>query len=83
MLYDPDDPKMAGYVPLQAFRDMDASKSSRRIREKSDVSPVSMLKIKELFEDLNNFADDTAAAIGGIDIGELYRTDSIVKVRVD
>lgn len=31
---------------------------------------------------LNNFADDAAAASGGIAIGQLYRTDSAVKVRV-
>lgn len=31
---------------------------------------------------LNNFADDTAAAAGGIAIGALYRTGSAVKVRV-
>jgi len=31
---------------------------------------------------LQNFADDTAAAAGGISIGNLYRTGSAVKVRV-
>jgi hypothetical protein len=31
---------------------------------------------------LENFADDTAAATGGVEIGELYRTGSAIKVRV-
>lgn len=31
---------------------------------------------------LQEFADDAAAAIGGIEIGHLYRTASVVKVRV-
>ena len=31
---------------------------------------------------LQNFADDTAAAAGGISVGNLYRTGSAVKVRV-
>lgn len=34
------------------------------------------------FAALQDFADDTAAAAGGIAIGDLYRTGSIVKVRV-
>ncbi|MXO72870.1 hypothetical protein [Alteraurantiacibacter buctensis] len=31
---------------------------------------------------LEDFADDTAAAAGGVQIGQLYRTGSVVKVRV-
>src|SRR5690606_35060706 len=31
---------------------------------------------------LQDFADDSAAASGGIDVGGLYRTGSIVKIRV-
>lgn len=31
---------------------------------------------------LVNYADDTAAATGGVQIGQLYRTGSAVKVRV-
>jgi hypothetical protein len=31
---------------------------------------------------LQDFADDTAAAAGGVEIGGLYRTGSTVKVRV-
>ena len=31
---------------------------------------------------LSDYADDTAAASGGVAVGELYRTGSIVKVRV-
>lgn len=31
---------------------------------------------------LDDYADDTAAASGGVAIGELYRTGSAVKVRV-
>lgn len=31
---------------------------------------------------LADYADDTAAAAGGIAVGELYRTGSAVKVRV-
>lgn len=31
---------------------------------------------------LGNYADDVAAAAGGVAVGELYRTASAVKVRV-
>lgn len=31
---------------------------------------------------LSNYADDAAAAAGGIAVGGLYRTGSVVKVRV-
>ena len=31
---------------------------------------------------LADYADDTAAAAGGVEIGELYRTGSAIKVRV-
>lgn len=31
---------------------------------------------------LGDFADDAAAAVGGVAVGELYRTGSILKVRV-
>lgn len=31
---------------------------------------------------LSNYADDTAAAAGGIAVGQLYRTASAVKIRV-
>lgn len=31
---------------------------------------------------LEDFADDTAAATGGVQVGKLYRTGSAVKVRV-
>lgn len=34
------------------------------------------------FAALANYADDTAAAAGGIAVGALYRTGSAVKVRV-
>ncbi len=32
--------------------------------------------------DLSDFADDTAAAAGGVPVGNFYRTGSVVKVRV-
>ena len=31
---------------------------------------------------LGNYADDTAAAAGGVEIGQLYRTGNAVKVRL-
>jgi hypothetical protein len=31
---------------------------------------------------LGNYADDTAAAAGGVSVGGLYRTASVVKIRV-
>lgn len=34
------------------------------------------------FPNLGNYADDTAAAAGGVPVGGLYRTASAVKVRV-
>jgi len=34
------------------------------------------------FAALQNFADDAAAAAGGVAVGSLYRTGSVVKVRV-
>lgn len=38
--------------------------------------------ITEQFASLGDFADDTAAASGGVAVGELYRTGSAVKIRV-
>ncbi len=35
-----------------------------------------------LYASLGDFADDTAAASGGVVVGELYRTGSTVKVRI-
>lgn len=34
------------------------------------------------FANLPAFADDAAAAAGGVGVGSLYRTGSVVKVRV-
>lgn len=34
------------------------------------------------FSQLGNYADDTAAAAGGVPIGSLYRTGSAIKQRV-
>lgn len=31
---------------------------------------------------LEDYADDTAAAAGGVPVGALYRTGSVIKVRV-
>jgi len=31
---------------------------------------------------LTDYADDTAAATGGIQVGQMYRTGSVIKVRV-
>lgn len=31
---------------------------------------------------LSDYADDAAAAAGGVEVGALYRTGSIIKVRV-
>lgn len=31
---------------------------------------------------LQDFADDTAAAAGGVAVGSIYRTGSVIKVRV-
>jgi hypothetical protein len=33
-------------------------------------------------EDLGNYADDTAAAAGGVPLNGVYRTGSVVKIRV-
>ena len=30
----------------------------------------------------NNFANDADAAVGGVEIGELYHTDGTVKIRI-
>lgn len=35
-----------------------------------------------VYSSLGDFADDTAAATGGVEIGQLYRTGSTVKVRI-
>lgn len=35
-----------------------------------------------IFDNLGDYADDTAAAAGGVAVGELYRTASTLKVRV-
>jgi hypothetical protein len=40
--------------------------------------PCSVLKLQVT----SNFADDTAAAVGGISIGQLYHTAGAVKIRL-
>lgn len=40
------------------------------------------LETKTNYAALVNYADDTAAAAGGVPVGGLYRTASAVKVRV-
>lgn len=39
-------------------------------------------KLSESIIVLPNYADDTAAAAGGIAIGQLYRNGSVVMIRV-
>jgi hypothetical protein len=34
------------------------------------------------FSNLPDFADDAAAATGGVEVGALYRTGSVIKVRI-
>lgn len=38
--------------------------------------------LTDQFANLADFADDTAAAAGGVEVGKLYRTGSVVKVRI-
>lgn len=40
------------------------------------------LQSKTNYGALSDYADDTAAAAGGVAVGELYRTGSTIKVRV-
>ena len=81
MPVDLNDPKMEGYRPLQYYRDNDCDSSSR-IRDRSDFSPVSILEVKRLFSNLSDYTSDAAAAADGVEIGELYRTENTVKVRI-
>jgi len=37
--------------------------------------------LSSTFNSLGNYLDDTAAAVGGIAIGQLYRNGSIIMVR--
>lgn len=37
---------------------------------------------QSIFNGLSNFADDAAAAVGGVPVNGLYRTGSVVKIRV-
>lgn len=47
-----------------------------------DAHSNSISDVTGLTAALANYADDTAAAAGGVAIGSLYRTGSAVKVRV-
>lgn len=38
--------------------------------------------VTQQLSNLSDYADDAAAATGGVAVGEFYRTGSIVKVRV-
>jgi hypothetical protein len=49
---------------------------------KIEDGAVVLAKMGADFDDLEDHADDTAAAGGGIAVGALYRTGSTVKVRV-
>lgn len=54
----------------------------------SDVFRDIAIKVNSIFfqigtgENLSEYADDTAAAAGGIAVGQFYRTGSVVKQRV-
>ncbi len=54
----------------------------------ADVIRDIAIKVNSIFTQLKtgdllgNYADDAAAAAGGVEIGEFYRTGSIVKQRV-
>lgn len=43
---------------------------------------IEALQTATNFAALGNYADDTAAAAGGVAVGQLYRTGSAIKVRV-
>ena len=43
---------------------------------------VSALQTATDWSLLDDYADDTAAAAGGVGVGQLYRTGSAIKVRV-
>lgn len=38
--------------------------------------------VTDQLSNLSEYADDTAAAAGGVEVGEFYRTGSAIKVRV-
>jgi hypothetical protein len=65
----------SGYPQIDAGVPKYLDKEFRKV-ERAVSSIVSALG------NLQNFADDTAAAAGGIAIGEFYRTGSALKVRV-
>lgn len=43
---------------------------------------VSALQTATDWSALDDYADDAAAATGGVEIGQLYRTGSVLKVRI-
>ena len=48
-----------------------------------DMNGNSLLNVGSMsFDVFSEFADDASAAVGGVQVGEFYRTGSVVKQRV-
>lgn len=68
------------YIPPQNNRGDWPHKVAKRAKQ--DASKLRALEAATDWGALADHADDTAAATGGVAVGELYRTGSVVKVRV-
>lgn len=80
MPVDLNDPKMAGFVPLNREWAEDCpSMASRRIRDEShsELDPDGAGTLAAF----PNHVDDVAAKAGGVKLGGFYRTGSVVKIR--
>lgn len=56
--------------------------NNHELRIRSNEDSIATLQTATDWSALGNYADDAAAASGGVAVGELYRNGSVVQVRV-
>ena len=77
-----DNPRAASKIVIGAGFSDTARYNAIEIESKGPLQKArSKMIFKSLF-DTNSYADDSAASSAGVEVGELYRTDSVVKIRM-
>ena len=68
-------------VPVD-FKSLDWPRKVANVINSLLVRQAEIGSITDQLSNLSEYADDTAAAAGGVEVGEFYRTGSAIKVRV-
>ena len=77
-----DNPKAASKIVIGAGFSDTARYNAIEIESKGAAQKARSKMIFKSLYDTNSYADDTAAGAAGVELGELYRTDSVVKIRM-